>query len=435
MTSEDIYASPAYRRSRNVYIAECMFEYFVSLLMADAFLAKLLRAVGFKDSDIGIISSIVSLAFLFQFFSLLLAGRRGSKKTIIIVLDSIGQMLFLSLYALPLLPIDANVRRLLVYVFLAGAYACKYLVSTFLFGWANRFVDPYRRGSYSATKEIVSLIGGMIFTLVMGRLFDMFESSGNLGGGFLMLTLVILGCNVGTFTCLLCIKKDKPLDANQAPKKTLKDILSHTLGNKNFRRLIIISMLANAAKYSIAGFMGTFKTDTSGNGLGMSMTLVSLIAVVESLSRMLVTRPLGKYADKHSFAAGFYLSMFVAAGAFLCIMFTNETTWFLVIGYVMLFAMSAAGTQQNSFNMTYSYVDADYIAEALALRQGICGMVSFMCAFVASRILDAVQRAGNMVFGIHIYGQQILGGISMLFALLCVVYMRCTILKEKVVKQ
>lgn len=434
MESEKLLSSREYQRSRTVYVVECMFEYFVTLLMTDAFLAKLLSAAGFKDGEIGVISSLISLAFIFQFFSLLLARKKGSRKTLILVLDSVGQMLFFALYILPLLDMDRSARRVLVYVCIIGAYACKYLVSSFLFQWANGFVDPYKRASYSATKEIVSLIGGMAFSLLMGGIFDYCEASGNLTGGFLFLSLVILICNAATFTCLLLIKKDKPREPAQA-EKTFRDIMTHTFGNKNFRRLVVISILAKAAQYTTMGFMGTFKTDTSGNGLAMSLTLVSVIAVVGNVARMLVTKPLGKYSDKHSFAAGFYLSMFVAAGAFLCNVFTTRTTWYLVIGYTVLFAVSAAGTTQNANNMTYSYIDADYIAEALALKNGISGVFGFLCALAAGKILDSIQEAGNSFLGIPIFGQQLLGGISAIFAILCLVYMKCTLMKEKTVKQ
>jgi hypothetical protein len=57
-----------YKRSRGAYMAQCTFEYFVALVVSDAFLATLLSYMGFSDSVIGIISSLISVAFLFQLF-------------------------------------------------------------------------------------------------------------------------------------------------------------------------------------------------------------------------------------------------------------------------------------------------------------------------------------------------------------------------------
>ena len=64
--TKTIYDSPEYKRSRAAYMAQCTFEYFVTILAGDAFLAKLLSEMGIKDSTIGVISSFVSAAFLFQ---------------------------------------------------------------------------------------------------------------------------------------------------------------------------------------------------------------------------------------------------------------------------------------------------------------------------------------------------------------------------------
>lgn len=68
-SKENIFESNSFKTSRKAYTAQCTFEYFITILVGDAFLAKLLMTIGIQDSLIGIISSFVSLAFLFQLFS------------------------------------------------------------------------------------------------------------------------------------------------------------------------------------------------------------------------------------------------------------------------------------------------------------------------------------------------------------------------------
>ena len=432
---EATFESPEYKRSRNAYTLQCMFEYFVALLLADSFLAKLLSSVGFDDGSIGIISSLISLAFVFQLFSLLLSRKRGSKKVMILALDAVGQFLFLALYLLPFIGIADGVRRVLVYVFIIGAYLCKYLVSTFLFQWANGYVHPKKRASYSGTKEIISLVAGIVFSFVAGKVFDMYEESGNLRGGFLFLAVLILASNVASFICLLLIKREKQPTKSEIPRKKLSDIMRSTFGNKNFRRLVVIATLWKAAQYFTVGFMGSFKIDTEGNGLGMTLAAVAIVGMVANVARMLITKPFASYSDKTSFAKGFYLSMFIAIAAFACNVFTTQYTWWLVIGYTVLHAVCAAGHGQNAFNMTYSYVDSNYIAEAMALQNCVSGVIGFGCSLVAGKILNAVQGAGNVVFGIPVFGQQILSLISILIIVFCIIYMRMTIMREKVMKQ
>jgi len=432
---ENKFSSPEYRRSRVAYVLYALFDYFVGILVADAFLAKLLSAMGFRDSEIGILASFISLAFVFQLFSLLLTKNRNSKKRMILVLNTLGQMFFFALYVLPLIEIDLYLRRALVYVFIIGAYMCKYLVSNFLFQWANGYVDPNKRGSYSATMEIVSLIGGIIFSLSMGAIFNWFESQNNLMGGFFFLAIVILISNILVFISLTLIKREHTGNAVDSSSKKLSDIFKNTLGNKNFRHLLVIAVLWKSAEYFTLGFMGPFKTDTLGNGLALSVLFVQVISIASSLIRMPFTNIFGKYSDKHSFASGFYLSLFIGAAAFLCNVFTTKETWFLVIAHTILYAVCAAGNGKNAQNMIYSYVDIDYIAEGMALQNCISGVCGFLCSLVAGAILEAVQQAGNMFFGIPMFGQQLLGLISTFLCGICIIYMRVTILKEKVIKQ
>ena len=61
-----MYDSKEYKKSRFAYMMECTFEYFVTLLIADAYLSNLLTAIGMSDSMIGTVSSLASLAFIFQ---------------------------------------------------------------------------------------------------------------------------------------------------------------------------------------------------------------------------------------------------------------------------------------------------------------------------------------------------------------------------------
>ena len=80
-----LYNSKEFKLSRRAYTLECMFEYFISILVADAFIAKLLKYFGASDAMCGVISSLISLSFLFQIFAVLVMGRiRNTKKTAII---------------------------------------------------------------------------------------------------------------------------------------------------------------------------------------------------------------------------------------------------------------------------------------------------------------------------------------------------------------
>ena len=64
MTEQKNFDKPSYKRSRWAYTFECAFEYFISLMVADAFLATLLTQMGLSDAVIGVISSLIGLYLL-----------------------------------------------------------------------------------------------------------------------------------------------------------------------------------------------------------------------------------------------------------------------------------------------------------------------------------------------------------------------------------
>ncbi|MBQ7335038.1 MAG: hypothetical protein IJW92_01005 [Clostridia bacterium] len=433
---ESKFLTPEYRRSRNAYLLECMFEYFVTLLITDTFLANLLSHVGFSESEIGIISSIVSLAFIIQLFSLILARSTVSKKRIGILFDTVGQFFFLFLYVVPFLSLSDLWRKLLVLLCIGAGYVCKYLVSTIRYQWANSFVDPEKRASYSAVKEIVSLIGGMIFTVSVGAIYDAFVSSDNLIGGFLFIAILILVVNICNLICHLLIKKDDP-PAENLPKKSFKAIFENTLQNKNFRKLLVVSILWNCAKYSVLGFVGTFKYDlvSSAFDIGVIMLVVQIINMLGSVIRIFVSKPFGRYSDKTSFAKGFYVAMFFIVAAYACMMLSTKQTWFFIVLYQILFEVGNAGVGQNSFNMMYSYVDSNYIAEAMALQNCVGGICGFLCSLVAGQLLSLIKGANPVLLGIELYAQQFLAILSILFCIACILFMKHKLMKEKVMKQ
>jgi hypothetical protein len=415
--------SSTYKRSRAAYIAQSTFDYFVALLIGDAFLAKLLTSLGISDSLAGIIASFVSLVFVFQIFSIFLVKGKLGSKALSLIFETVSQILFASMYLIPFLKVSKDVKHMLVVFAILLAYVAKYLVYSVLFKWGNSFVDPSRRGRFSAKREIVSLISGIVFTLVISRVFDSFESSGNLKGGFLFISIVILLSDLSGFICMLVMKHRK--EDEQDDKKPLADVMKNTIGNQSFRRLLVLSILWSCSIYFTAGFLGVYKT----KDLVMTVFLVQIVNMVANGFRVVFSIPFGKYSDKTSFAKGYELGMILVAIAFAFCMFTTPKTWYLIIVYSVIYNISVGGTNQNSFNITYSCVSGEYIVQAMAIKNCVGGVFGFLAALVGSRILSAVQANGNLVLGIPMHGQQLLAFISLIGTFIAILYMHFFIIK------
>ena len=422
----DIYQSSDYKRSRKAYTVQCAFEYFVSILVTDAFLAKLLAHMGISDSAIGIISSLVSFSFLFQLLAIYLMSHLKNTKKTVLLFDTMGQMFFLGIYLVPFLTVTVRVKTVIVILCILFAYICKYLIYSLCFKWANSYVAPEKRGDFSSVKEMISLFSGIIFTLIAGYVVDYYESIQNLEGAFILLAIAMLILNICNFVSLLLIKNETQQEVAEN-KPNLRVVLQNTLGNRSFVYVIIMTSLWEMGRMMTVGFLGTFKT----SDLLLSVGAVQVINMVANLCRLVISRPFGRYSDKTSYAKAFRLAMMLAAAGFAINIFTTKNNWWCIIIFTILYSVSFAGTNQNSYNITYSYVKGEYIVQAMAINRSISGILGFGAALVGSRILQAIQSAGNSFMGFSVYGQQVLSAISMCIILVAVLFSALVMEKQK----
>lgn len=427
--TDQIFNTSAYKRSRRSYILECAFEYFVALMVADAFLATLLTEMGLSDAVIGVISSLISLAFLFQLCSIFVVQHIRNIKLVAIPIHCISQMFFLVLYLLPFFNIPQQLRVFVVVGCLLIAYFGNYLVTSVIFNWGNSFVDPNGRADFAATKEIVSLISGVVISLSMGRAIDRFMESGNIEGGFLFIAAMMLLFTIGDFVCLMFMKNRKTEKTPKEKKEPFRRVLRILFTNKGFLCAIVVHVIWSISVYMTAGFMGVYKT----KDLLLSVGTVQIINIVACLIRACFSKPIARYADKRSYAQGIQLGMMIAAVGYLINMFTTPSLWWLVILYTVIYNVSCAGTSQNLINLTYNYVDRRYFVQASAIKFSLSGLCGFGASMLGSRILDAVQKNGNTVFGVTVYGQQILSGISLVILCLGMLFVKLIVEKQKII--
>jgi len=426
-TQITLYDSPAYKRSRRAYTLECAFEYFVSLLVTDAFLASLLSSIGLNDSLIGVITSFISVAFLFQLFSVFIVRKITNTKRFAVFFHALSQLFFMSLYLIPFLPFEYKYKEILVIVCILFAYFGNYLVTSMIYKWGNSFVDPKRRGVFSAGKEMISLILGMAVTLIIGFAMDSFTESGNTNGGFIFAASAILVFSICDFICLMLIKKETVSGESKKESVPMRTVLKNTLGSSSFRSVILLTCLWDVARYTTVGFLGTY----SIGELGFTVGAVQIINIIGNIGRFTIAKPLGAYSDKHSYASGIKLAIIIAALGFAINVFSTPKSAFLFILYSVLYNVSMAGTNQNLFNITYSYVDSKYFVEASAIKNSIGGICGFAASALASRLLAYVQENGNILFGIRIYGQQVLSLISFILLTVTAIFIHTVIEKQE----
>ncbi len=404
-----------YAHSRLMYIAEETFFYFISMLVSGAYLARVTTAIGISDSLTGILSSFISLGCGFQIVAVFLSRMRPVKRWVS-ALYFINNIMFALVYLVPVFPLDKSAKTVIFVVLLLSGRIINNIAVAPKTNWFMALIDDNKRGSFTATKEITSLLSGMLFTFVMGSLMDWLFERGEDNAAFAVGAVTIFALAV---LHLVALGTSSEKSALEGEIKPVGEMLSSIIKDKRIYKVILISVLWNVASYASTPFYGTYQIKE----LGFNMTLVSVLAALLSLTRAVFSRPLGKYADKFGFVKMLRICFFAAFLSFVIMAFTVKENG--VVFYALhstLYAIGMAGINSGSINLIYDYVDHDKRTAALAIKNTLAGLAGFFTTLFISPLVSCIQQNGNSVFGIKIYAQQAISVISAVVCLLLLVY-------------
>ncbi len=416
------------RKNRIAYIAEAGLEYFISLLVTGAFLAALLKHIGISDALTGITTSLASLGFLAQAAVIFIHPKR-SLKTPVTVMHLINQLLFAALYMIPFTSIPQSVKAALFVVMFLGGHLLSNTVMPFKLSWLMSFVDDRKRGEFTANKEIVSLIGGMVFSYVMGAVVDCYEGMGKAETGFVLCGITLFVLTMLHLWSLVSVRDtEESLSVCGGGCGTVREVMENTVLNKSFRKVIVLDALWQMGTGISVSYFGVYQI----RELGFSLRFVAVLSAVYSIVRVLFSRMFGKFADKYSWPRMMLVSFAVGAAGFFINAFTvpaNGKILFTV--YYIFYAVYMAGSNSGIMNLAFDYVSPENRAGALGVKSAIGGLAGFSVSLVGGLIVHAVQNRGNLIFGHTVYAQQILSFLTFLIYVTAMIYIKKSIFKIK----
>ena len=172
-----------YRFSRFLYIIQAAVEYFIATLVGGAYLAKATEAVGMSDDVTAILTALVSLGVGFQLLALFIPRRRTVKSWVTPCM-LLYQLIFTFIYVIPLFDITSETKMVIMFAVLLTGHIIQNIVYSPKINWLMGLVEENKRGSFTAVKEIVSLVSGMAYTFIIGLVMDHFEENGDIKGAF-----------------------------------------------------------------------------------------------------------------------------------------------------------------------------------------------------------------------------------------------------------
>ena len=411
-----------YKQSRFWVIVEAALEYFISIITTGAYLARITKALEFSDSLTGVLSSFVSLGCIFQLgTSVVFKGVRRVKSRVILF-QMINQLLFVVVYVAPVLKVSANVKTAVFLGCFITSYILINLIRSRKTHWHLTLVDNKKRGIFSAKKEIVSLIGGMTYTYVMGSIVDGLEAAGNTKGAFTVCAITILVLSALHCVSLILIR-EKPAEQSQKTAG-IRDMLE-VAKDKNLKKAVLMGVIWSVAYYVSTPFYGAYQIQE----LKFTMRFISVLSIVYSIARALISPYMGKYADRHSFSRMVTICFVVSgAGYFVNMFLRPENGKVIFLLYNLFSAVSMAGINSSLVNIVYDFAPFEKRTEAIALNSALCGVVGFLTTCAAGSVVSLIQANGNRLFGISLYPAQFTSGISVVVIAGLVLYMKKVLL-------
>ena len=428
--SVNVYDTPPYKRSRMAYNAEALLEYLISLTIVDSFLAALGKSMGISDALIGICSSIASLAGLTQVFTVFFNHRRPVKR-LILTLHLVNQLMFACLYFLPFFSGVPQVLKEILFVsLLLGGYLCSNITGSMKYVFAMSSVERGKYGTFSTTKEMISLVGGMIFEYIIGRVATYYTDIGRQDICFILfgITTVVIAILHAISVGFMREDRGKYIrmaeEEGEAPKESLKVRLGNMLGllkNRNFVLVMLVFLMWRCADYLAMPFMGTYAIDP--DALNFTLADISVFAIIGSGIRFVISRPVGRFADKTSYCTMLIPIFSLAAVAYIFGTFAAPGTEWMFVAYKVLRAVAYVGINSGTYNLMLDYITTDRSDYAIALNNCIIGLAGFLSTLVGSVILSRIQSNGNTVFGLPVFAQQFLSLIAAAITVVIVLYL------------
>ncbi len=406
------------KTTRIAFVFAETFEYFISLFVTGTMLGYLLDTVGFSDSLQGIIGTVATFACGAQLFALFLSERKV--KIICGSANIINQTCFIILYMLPIFNIRSEIKSTALVVLLVLGHLINNAIRPSKITMYMDSVPLETRGSFTAVKEMISLAGGIIVSLVMGRVADVFRDGDGLPTKeyYIICALALLLMTL-IHTASVFAASEKP----KATKKKVKtkEVICRIAKNKNFIKVVGVGLIWHAASALSISFYASYLREE----LAFTFTVIAILTTVSSVSRILASPLLGKIADKSSFATSMTIAFVLAGIGFLSMVFTAPKTRWLYIAYACFYGFAMAGINSGVINFVYDYVEHNDRATAMGVNSALGGILSFFTALLSGAIMSAVQKKGGLhIFGITLYAQQLLSLLSVIAVIILVIYMR-----------
>ena len=437
-----------YKRSRIYYTTADTATQTIAQLVGGTFLASLMSYCGISDANIGIISSLVSLAALSQLF-LINFFKRLKKYKFLVCITSLQRILFSVIYLIPLLAISSSMKGIIIVLLYFVGQIFVQIGLPASQDWIASLVPSRLRGKYFSIKDSVAVFVVSTTMLLAGIILDFFTDQ-NIVTGFILISIMIFLLTMLNVICLSNMKEPRVSYVNEngkemhgrlAKKAMQSEIAASTEGlsiwqeikealrNRKFRKAFTIQCIYTFSFFICAPFNSSYQI----KDLSLPYTFIMVIGFVFNLYRIYIMPKLGRMADKHGMGKLLRYTMLALGINFLCMALTmpfNSYPFYIIGAFFSSTAWAFVGI--GLFGIQLDFYRSDKRMIWLTITSSLTGVFGFIVSIVGGSILSYLQSIPLALFGHKLYAQQILNLLGFFIILLTAYYIRYYIETEKI---
>lgn len=399
-------------------------------LAGGTFVVALMSQVGISDGDIGVLTSLASLAALFQLFTMGIVSKLAKRK--FFVCFSVLQKVFLGfIYFIPLFSWNGKLKIFWLIIGYFFAQIWVQIGTPATQDWMASLVPSKLRGRYLSKKDSLATFVTVFIMLIAGLILDHYREV-NIYKGFIIIgsmILILVTVNLVSFSRMkeprvAIINQDgKEMHGHLAKrqkmiceitsKESLKKELFLAFSQPLFCKALILNLLWMSSFYIAAPFNASYQIKE----LSLPYTFLMTLNFMVNLVRIYITPRIGILGDKFGMGRIFRYSLTGLLIHYFLTAFSTPGNAYVMTTLAALFsALGWSFIGIGLLGVQLEFIEENRRMIQLSLISSIGGVYGFFISFISGHLLNFMQATNFMIGERKIYGQQILnmGGVLML---------------------
>ncbi|MHB8961732.1 MAG: MFS transporter [Saccharofermentanales bacterium] len=396
---------------RRNFVVDNISIYIIVSISAGSYLAGLLKHVGVPAEINGLILAIPVLAGFFQIIGAIVSQKLNSQKALVVTGIAIQRTCLSVIFIYPLLFGPGIASSVLIIVTYAVGFFAGTLAGPSAATWLVSLVPAHLRGKYFSMRERLSMLFVAASMVTVSLVLDKSKQLGNIVYGFAAIGFFLL--IVSAIDVYHVARIYEPPSVLAKGRFSVKSLIE-PIKDKVFIKVIIVLILWQISAQIAIPFMGLYYIEN----IGISYTMIGVVALVVTLEKALIVNLWGKFADRTSWDHVLKIAVLIFA-------VSQAMQIFLTAGnYIWLYpsALIVGNVSWSVLNIAFFNFQFHFINPAKStFYVGVCGAISstagFLTAMLGSALLNFIHR-NSFAFSGHrllILLSALLGGLLSLY--------------------